>query len=1671
MKTKFEKADVSRFRSYVRNKRFNPPKYKDNLISLLARLEKGDAPAIGLIIAKSDQKAASESIDVVGIGKTDFAYFATNFIRDYDDKTVVLAFPDVLGQVPSGLSFFYSIFVPEVLRLTETSFDKVYDFFQSVWLIGKSLVYRMVLFIRVNVILTIALLAFFIGAISLDDILVHQSELLAFVHLIATPLALTIAVALWLIVVWDKIKKDEKYKLEWDEYSVANLRYVASIDLTKISLDKLVRRLCKRNVIIILDDASHIDAPSLNSLIELVSKAKDSYLRKWTRGNICLVLITDVISEEVQGREFDKSTHGYLSEFKCRRNNWLCFDLTPPTIDDIEWILWGFYNNAIPWKLVKGLVEQFPALENNTGFLLQFLYDETTILENQKGDLAQISPSKLLEDYKTFAFDAEYRLLAESVLSKIAKDVLVPCKEFLKYVLAFESPLRNSEIIHLLMEEGGVANPRKIGEILIANQILRLIDGNYKFVKRSDKYTLILNWYEWAENQLSYYTKVFNKIHDYSSNNKLKDNPQMARNCEASLLVVDTLWREGDALWFYGGNANIQTALEYYGYDNKGALSKWISIFRNDLRNNNLADENFYWRVDAKNSPFRHKTNRSVRSDSFIGDLIQVSAALYFSAGAYEKAFYMLNDLWDEIRNSCLNSSDVSDKIKNKVKSADPKIQIQLSEYLIGGPILESRWKLAVDKLNQVDSSKLDANYQFEHQALLWRIEYCKRYSVGNLPSTLLLVRDAEVDKVNEPAIVKVASPKLALAQLYLYHYRDLIRLQLENPGKKAELNKTLFQIKTTLTSLDENLINFGKRANKALQLPYPLLEHSSYPIADSEHQIILYKGLWNYFTGLVLYYEYYQLLDDDRYSSATTEIGRSIRNYYDICEKMWNEYYPILARSNNYEDLVLFQKAVADTYGKFAMSDGLKRQELSSLQNKIRENGKVLLRQIERGFYIEALKLLKLSADLASIRLQKHNEILACYYQGIVLTTLMLSNPSAEHEEYLERLMDLIAEFENDSVPYVYGYANDSLRYHIRIAEYIGEKRFEEVYQHYSKARRICQQFGSCLPSIVKGEIVSHQLSLVGNVGTFVAPDEIFTLANQALEIFNSFLGDELSSIDLESHKALVRWWIAEACARLAKKESNNYDGYFERAKQHWNWIQKQSQENETLKKYYVPKVKQVQAQFCITRGDYKQAVSLLREALDEFDDNLFEQIQTLEQIIEYDLAYLRGNNNKKEVESFLGNISSFRTRLFSAIGLFETEQKINDMLFYKTTEGAATFAHAILVTKLRNNSEMVVDAIRLWLFSINGFLDWKMAGRAAIEITYLKELSNEGTSIKLPIEFDDLVRRCVLGWDPRREQTNKTEVEKALGSLVGAKINIQGDVEKSKDKNRTLEQVHILLSRPTPDTNNAYQVLKNALEVIDVSDPVSEDIELIRLLIICCNQEEYVEKVEEYKLLFSTLSNSLASKVYLEIANAFSDTPEIRDRYLHMAATVSDNKFSDEANREITRTLNIEGVRKPDLTKDELEKTNFLRLINLRVEDYDITEAYNLLYLFENELRRLITYQFNQRSGWWKKGIPNDIFDKVAKENNERVKGTELLNQITLGELFKVIRYGDNWEQVFEIIFYSLELLKARESIILPVRNRIAHTDRNLSIDLIREYVIAAKNMIKQMQPFLPE
>ena len=90
------------------------------------------------------------------------------------------------------------------------------------------------------------------------------------------------------------------------------------------------------------------------------------------------------------------------------------------------------------------------------------------------------------------------------------------------------------------------------------------------------------------------------------------------------------------------------------------------------------------------------------------------------------------------------------------------------------------------------------------------------------------------------------------------------------------------------------------------------------------------------------------------------------------------------------------------------------------------------------------------------------------------------------------------------------------------------------------------------------------------------------------------------------------------------------------------------------------------------------------------------------------------------------------------------------------------------------------------------------------------------------------------------------------------------------------------------------------------------------------------------------------------------------------------------------------------------------YKRLMSIPMNYFDASEAYNLVYLFENELRILISNKFTEFD-WWQQGL--SIVD------NKRIMtgGKYSLDNFTLGELFKLVMIEKNWRKVFSQIFPS--------------------------------------------------
>lgn len=1104
--------------------------------------------------------------------------------------------------------------------------------------------------------------------------------------------------------------------------------------------------------------------------------------KKRSSPRIALVLLSDEL-KETQNNQQTSTAH--LSDFRRRLNRWLNIDIYPPAIDEIEWLIGGIYRDGNAWNLVAQLIDSIPEINQNIGLLLQFLYDETKILEDENKTLDDINLNQFLNDYQTFIND--YDLQAERILGRIPDENRELAREFIKCILAFESPLPNIEKIHSLMEMGGFHNIKSIAEILIQKKLIKIHDGSYVFCSPAEKNILLVSWSEWRNGASSYYSKVFDFLHESSA---ARDNPLLAKRCDPSRLVVDVLWREGDALWFFGGNADVHTALSYYGLE-MGALGKWVQVFENDIEKNTLSKENYLWHVRAKNSPFRYKSSsRSPRSESFIGDLFQISAALYFVAGDYEKSFYILGDLWNKVHNTYWNMSDLDERVNKKMLDAENKIKIQLSFYLLSGPSKKGNISKAKELLTLASSAKISPQDKLLIDALIWRTDYFAKYAIGNRLSGLWLVRTPEIT----PAIPELPQNKSALGNLFVIpirvlHLIDYLYWVSNQSEKRINTNSILDEIKALLDKFEKSIRIFENSVNESLRSPYPLILGASHPLPDADITILILKGWLQYYKAEVLFFELAPKLENRKMPSKLDELGGSIRHFYDVGMGILEHN-----KSENISTthLTELKNQCQTLYGQYSYSDKPKRDEIQKIYQGIEKIANEILSESRAVRQSGASDLFRLASDVSSMRLVAYDEILAIY--------AWLSVGSRNAHSTNTPITELLERAQVISSKHIQGNGLDSLAFYIRGAQMFNAFYFEYAYGYFDQARIICDSLADYLPGIVRGRVIGLQLDLLGNVGEFKPPDEIIFLANQALEVYNNYSGEAISQEDLEILKGGTRWWIAEACARLANKHYDDVETYYKTAKQHLNWIERQSKDNPSLKKMFLPKNKQVDAKFLRLQKKYKNAISGLQAVLPEFEGNLVEQIQTLNSIVSTYLALIisLGRNADKEIaEGFSGSMYNLRSRLLQSRALHQSTHQ-NDLLYRKTAEACILYGQITWQTSARKQEQHAKEAIDLWIYGIKGLIDWKLAGRAAIELSNAKKICSQEFLFSLPEEFNELVKRCVYEWDPRRELTDRIAVQKALRDLVGDKIEVITVLSETTDKSDLISRCHMLLARP---------------------------------------------------------------------------------------------------------------------------------------------------------------------------------------------------------------------------------------------------------------------------------
>jgi hypothetical protein len=1424
IRSSYEKDDVSEFRKHVRTYRFRQPVVEKQLLDLLSRMDVQEKPNVAIFKAQtlmSDHK--STGIDSTGAGKTDFTYFATEFFRQ--KGAFVLPFPNVGDRIHADANFYETEFIPEIYRSTISYKDKIFTSLQRILALITTVFQRSILLIQVSLWLAIGLLVFVLGTgfVALRFLVeTYGSMILPYIELI-TPITVTVIIVIWMLLAWDRIKNNDKKHAEWKSHSLKATQEIFTSQMIKsMPTWKILKRFPKNQKgFIIIDDVEELNANSLSSLTKFAEEAFIEKDKNTYSSSIALILIIDELNLTSNRSQSSIFQH-YFEEVSIRKRDWIYYELPPTSFDDVHLLLWGYFNSDIAehvWGLVNALLREYTELRVNVGFLLQYLYYQTGTLEIDDLSVASLTEEVFIQNYEKFR--KSYSPHVDDILSSILNvDYEYSCKMMLKLILAFQPLQADKVVVDTLIKNEGY-DPDITFHQLMEIGLLKDTNDSYYFTNISKMNALDLSWQEWLDDSENYRTKIFLMIHDVFPKRK-KDPPILAKRCLPSNLVIDCLWREADAQWFYGGEADTITALEYIGLDN-GALGKWYRKLNTDANNSDISDLNFEWVPKAQNPPFKTPSSQSIRNINFIGDLTKFVASLYFIKGEFEKSRYVLEDVWKQTLQLALASSNVTNRVREKMTNANFEIQIQRAAFLLRGPIsaenLNESEKICSQLIQDQNNSALIA----QAKTILWNIEYLRKYGFGNLLNPLILIRESIPLTVQFPNDFSDKSLNILAINLQLFALFEFLDWAIKsNPDAVAD---TLASIKSALKEYRQN---YGRLKQYSEKKPLSSKD------PDLDIKLLTFWGKYLIFVSKLLGYSArIFFLQHERIPNRIEECGVYMLEHSRFSKQLIEDFAPSNFHidekfsSNRLSALPDIQKI----YSQYAIAASTKTKEAKELCQNISIQSEEFAKDLQ-NFYIEkALKSLRLARKLSDLRFETLHETILTY-QILELHLLLLNT-----QEYTENLRQSIS-WELQYIDYIegkqhfflYGYELESFRVHYSFAQALGEKSLNYSLYHIDKAKEIIALLDDFVPKIIGGQVRLVELQLMGNMGKFIEPNRVLKVANDAHEVYSAYQENGLNHDDLAAGKANVRWWIAEACVRLASQQTGDSKDLQKIAYQHLNWIENLSFENDTIK-YLKFKSKQVRSRFLRIQGNYDEALSLLKISMQEYSPDLFEQIQVYSSIVELENEYLSTHRKSSPPEARQREIYA------EVMALMHFNQNVKRQFDNKTASpmlhnisisGVRPLVRIVFETSLREDADLVQQALDLWIYSINGFIDWGIAGQAIIELRQMKIYE-----LTLPSEFEVLLKKAFIKWDPRHELTNRNRVEQAIQELIGErKISLDIDSDIYKDKRSVIRQAYVLMAHPKPDYQEILQMIESCIPTVNLDEPDEVDINLYTLL-----------------------------------------------------------------------------------------------------------------------------------------------------------------------------------------------------------------------------------------------
>lgn len=1653
------------FRTFVTHARFQGSE-KIKILEKAIDEHEASKQNVSVIVVRGKQQGISgdteTNLPFQRVGKSDFLHSAKDILGQKGFR--VIDFLSTREELVEGDEFYRDIFLEKLVTLEP-----------SLWpmssRIAKKTHFLSMIFTRLSLLITVALpslsavIVFSLGLLGFDFIefaadTQNQNFILNILawlklHRVTIYMLVTIAFVAWILYAWGKVRSNGELYEDWQEAGVRKdpigIKRTLKEQLAKRP-QKILSKLCKSNskIAFIIDDLDLLETPSFQLFERFYEQA--------TKMRACSLLV--MIAYNNQNPIIHQSSRIYMRDsldaISLREKNWYLIELAPPTWDEVNSLLWRYYQNQHLIDLVDDLKRYLPELADNPGFFLPFF-----VKTNWRSDeIINLTTDQTLETLKEF--QGRNREMTQRFLAGIKEydpELAPGALELLKFVLAFKQRSIRIRSLRAVMEKKGFADFDKHLEVLLYFELGLLekditdYEPHIKFREPYYRSIITSGWADWQRDCDDYYSDVLHAI----SIDKIyrKEKPEIALGAKPSKLAIELLYRFGEYYYRYraASYSDAGYALQFVGYkeDERGALAKWFKLFDQALHEGENLSELMEWRTGVRFNPYAGNTHQSYERPFFAPDLILLAGQLYRVVGQWQHAYTLWTKEWERILDK-LDEEDVPSRLHRKIAEADIRIRRELAEMLFavgysgdGNKVLNvSFWEEAGHLLS-------DYRDKFPATAEMIRglMRHYRQVGVGNLLYPYHFLTEESDLKNLEEALKRIGDrpclEHIRLLYLLADEYWQIIRYKISNLDNPPNLLELDIEKIDRFSPEIETLINAFQ---DHIMLSYRVLRSFT---EVAENQLKKQRGLPSdrILRGDILYWEAIHLLMVTRlFQIETTRIAGQFSGPFRACKEISSDS-PRLESGQNSE-VILLQSPKGRSSGVRN-----RRQRVDNAITIINTMGRVCSPQYTGqskppGFEkvyneFEQLetqaqnanddKLITLDFKLKTIMLPRVYKTGLDSLIDMTNNQLHLSEVVYRQLGYRSRVATtrftrarLFYEFHVDPPSWLdeanyalgwssgeLGYHLDVLRNHLMVAQAAENTALHLARSRYSDAQQHLLSKDLRLPPALSSEVTFNVAQIIGSMEKSPFPiSEIIHLFNVARNYYSQIDAGVkyVSAKHVENRRLDCHWWLAELHRRLADQEPGNTpqkQKYIERAIDEANYILK-TVKNVPGKERLENSARIVLAPALYANGQISEALIEAEKAAEYFleqKDN-YNALQALRDFVWWLFM--------PSAQDVFGEKQSEMQKKYLKKFIMITDEQINNLeklnvlakivLYLAISKLEDIFNHEYgIPLHLQPLAEILPqygrfkspDEVRLYWYNI-AFDILETLGLYASAINLYEQMSTiyKRNSPKLDANYEVYKMRIVEAarkFDPLIENASYAD----FGWIIRDCTNVIFDPSEFEgSKREMLKNAQKAIDPQVGEIGEGITILRKAKNLIDRSNPEDIDVDILTKLRMALYQMGETEESGKIEQELRLIKSMIQSKDFLYVAEYLEKQGRDFIWALEIASKVSPpNKFSRRAKARLRELRPLDDEAEDVINvENEQELAMVLNdLLELPINELTNSDLSNLLNVLERELRKLIAEELSKKSSnWWRERIPEGL--RVSAE--ERKKSAEEVKQL---------------------------------------------------------------------------